>query len=79
VIVVAGRLFGQLVSEAGELPLGEKVWGDTMLGSVDLANGVQPFDVLSGRTVELQDGRLRMADLFSDFPAALLCYDCSPA
>jgi len=79
-IVVAGRLFARLVAEAGVLPLGERIWADTMVdaGALPMGAGVQPLEVLTGRSVELHEGHLRMADLFADFPAALLHVERTP-
>lgn len=71
-IVVAGRLFSRLVAEAGELPLGSDVWADTWIPADILPAGSRPLNVLTGRSVEVLDGRLLVADVFADFPGALL-------
>jgi (1->4)-alpha-D-glucan 1-alpha-D-glucosylmutase len=71
-IAVAARLFGRLVAEPGDLPLGPDVWADTSVPADILPAGSRPLNVLTGRSVEVLDGRLLMADVFADFPAALL-------
>nr|MCU0973435.1 malto-oligosyltrehalose synthase [Burkholderiales bacterium] len=78
VIAVAGRLFGRLVAEPSDLPLGPAVWGDTTVPTGILLDGSRPLDVLTGQSVEVRDGRLRMAEVFSDFPAALLLCEGAP-
>lgn len=79
VLVVAGRLFGRLVAEPGDLPLGADVWADTSIPTGTLPEGTRPLNVLTGRSVEVVDGRLLMADVFADFPAALLFCEGTPA
>ncbi|HQR53495.1 MAG TPA: malto-oligosyltrehalose synthase [Burkholderiales bacterium] len=71
-IVVAGRLFSRLVTEPGELPLRSETWGDTAVPADILPVGSRPLNVLTGRSVEVLDGRLLVADIFADFPGALL-------
>jgi (1->4)-alpha-D-glucan 1-alpha-D-glucosylmutase len=75
VIVVAGRLFGRLVAEPSALPLGPNVWGDTWVNAGVLPAGIKPLNILTGRRMTLHDGRMRMADVFADFPAALFVYE----
>ena len=78
VLVVAGQLFGQLVAEPGDLPLGADIWADTSIPTGTLPEGTRPLNVLTGRSVEVVDGRLLMADVFADFPAALLFCEGTP-
>jgi (1->4)-alpha-D-glucan 1-alpha-D-glucosylmutase len=78
-IVVAGRLFGRLVAEPGDPPLGTKVWGDTTVPTGFLPAGSRPLNVLTGRSLEVHEGCILMADVFADFPAALLVYESTPA
>jgi len=77
-IVVAGRLFGRLAVEPGDLPLGPTVWGDTTVQTGFLPEGSRPLNVLTGRSVEVHDARMLVADVFADFPAALLVYESTP-
>ncbi len=70
-VVVSGRLFASLGLEAGALPVGEAVWRDT---TVVLA-GDSPSryrDVLTGRAIDVRNGRLAVRDVLTDFPVALL-------
>jgi (1->4)-alpha-D-glucan 1-alpha-D-glucosylmutase len=70
-VVVSGRLFASLGLEAGSLPVGEAVWRDT---TVALAGdpAARYRDVLTGRAIEVRDGRLAVRDVLTDFPVALL-------
>jgi (1->4)-alpha-D-glucan 1-alpha-D-glucosylmutase len=78
VIVVAGRLCARLVGEPGTLPLGSDVWLDTWVPADILPEGSRPLNLLTGRSVEVLDGRMLMADVFADFPAALLFCERTP-
>jgi (1->4)-alpha-D-glucan 1-alpha-D-glucosylmutase len=71
VVAVAPRLFTSLTGFETGLPLGP-VWGDTELDLGDLAS--HPFrNVFTGQLVKAgPNGRLRIDDLFSEFPVALL-------
>jgi (1->4)-alpha-D-glucan 1-alpha-D-glucosylmutase len=72
-IVAVPRLMATLDPE-GHPPIGERIWGDTTLFLPD--SGVTYRHVLTGERVAAVDGRgalhLRAADLFADFPAAVL-------
>ena len=70
IIVIAGRLFLKLGTEEGKLPLGASIWGDTALESGALARPLK--NLLTGETVEVKDGRIRIADAFKSFPGAVL-------
>ena len=58
--------------------------GASRVGRHDGADGhprsraARPLNVLTGRSVEVLDGRLLMADVFADFPAALLLCEGTP-
>ena len=70
VIVVAGRLWMKLGVAQGKLPLGQQVWTDTVIES---GAHTRPLtNVLTGETVEVEDGRIRVGDAFRSFPGALL-------
>ena len=71
VVVVAGRLFALLGLAAGTLPLAD-AWGDTTLDVRFLAPGSRVENVLTGEVFTVQDRTLRVADLYRDFPGALL-------
>jgi (1->4)-alpha-D-glucan 1-alpha-D-glucosylmutase len=72
-IVAVPRLVATLDAE-GHAPLGDRIWGDTTLFLPDSA--VSYRHVLTGERLEaVPDGgalRLRAAELFADFPAAVL-------
>ncbi|HEX2825662.1 MAG TPA: malto-oligosyltrehalose synthase [Burkholderiales bacterium] len=69
-VVIAGRLFRKLGTEEGKLPLGQAIWGDTAIESGPLARPLT--NLLTGETVEVKDGRIRLADAFRSFPGAVL-------
>jgi (1->4)-alpha-D-glucan 1-alpha-D-glucosylmutase len=69
-VVIAGRLFMKLGTEEGKLPLAEAAWGDTTVESGALTRPLA--NLLTGETVPVQDGRIRLADAFKSFPGAVL-------
>ena len=68
IVAVAPRLFAGLMEEGDAAPLGEKAWGDARL---PVPAGAY-VDVLTGARHEATASGLRMADLLSRFPGALL-------
>ena len=70
-VVIAGRLFAGLLDEADRLPLGSEVWADTTV-QVALPDGSELENVLTGETVRVEHGSVRVADAFASFPAAAL-------
>jgi (1->4)-alpha-D-glucan 1-alpha-D-glucosylmutase len=73
-IAVAGRLFASLGLAPGVLPAGEAPWGDTELDVGSLLPDGSLHNVLTGETLTLRAGRVRLAECFARFPAALLHY-----
>jgi (1->4)-alpha-D-glucan 1-alpha-D-glucosylmutase len=71
-IAVAGRLWASLGVPAGTAPLGEAAWGDTTLWLAPLGIAATPVNVLTGEAFASGGERLRLAELFAHFPAALL-------
>ena len=69
-VVIAGRLFAKLLGEAGKLPLGEDVWGDTAIDAAGLAERTPLENLLTGETVAVKDGRIAIASAFASFPGA---------
>jgi (1->4)-alpha-D-glucan 1-alpha-D-glucosylmutase len=69
-VVIAGRLWMKLGTEEGKLPLGAQAWDDTAVESGALTRPLT--NLLTGETVPVQDGRIRLADAFRSFPAAVL-------
>jgi hypothetical protein len=54
----------------GKLPLGQAVWTDT---TIDAAALTRPLtNVLTGETVTIEDGRIRVSDALRCFPGAVL-------
>jgi (1->4)-alpha-D-glucan 1-alpha-D-glucosylmutase len=69
-IVIAGRLWRKLGVAEGKLPLGEAVWNGTTIDAAALKGPLT--NVLTGETVEIEDGRIRVSDAFRSFPGAVL-------
>jgi (1->4)-alpha-D-glucan 1-alpha-D-glucosylmutase len=70
VIAIAGRLFMKLGVEAGKLPLGSAPWGDTAIDAGPLTGALT--NVLTGESVSVHNGQIRLADAMRSFPCALL-------
>lgn len=71
-VVIAGRLFAKLLGEAGKLPLGEQAWADTTVEAAGLADGSQFENALTGETVTVEGGHIRLSKAFANFPGAAL-------
>ncbi|RZL91353.1 MAG: malto-oligosyltrehalose synthase [Variovorax sp.] len=77
-VVVAGRLFASLETDAAataasaKLPLGSAVWGDTLVKLPGIADGAQFLNVLTGETLTVSGGVLRVGDAMAAFPGAAL-------
>ena len=72
--MVAGRLFASLGLEPGVVPLGDQVWADTKVEAGFLAPGTVLSNVLTGESLVIDGTPLRLAALFSRYPAAMLAY-----
>jgi (1->4)-alpha-D-glucan 1-alpha-D-glucosylmutase len=76
VLVVVPRLVAGLVGEAGAVPVGSPVWDETVLRISADGRAAHYRNVLTGDTVTSKEeaGRevLRVADVLSDCPVALL-------
>jgi (1->4)-alpha-D-glucan 1-alpha-D-glucosylmutase len=70
VIVVAPRLTSALTGGDSLAPLGD-VWGDTRL-AIAGTGAVRYRDAFTGETVVARDAHLRLADVLTAFPVALL-------
>ncbi len=75
VITIAGRMFGALGVAAGALPCGEATWGDTQIALPFLGEGTVLRHALSGETVKVAAGAIRVADAYAAFPGAVFEYD----
>jgi len=71
-IAVAGRLWARLGGAAGTVPLGSAFWNDTAVDLSPLPPIGDAVNVLTGKPVHPLDGRLRIAEAYADFPAALI-------
>jgi (1->4)-alpha-D-glucan 1-alpha-D-glucosylmutase len=70
-IAIAGRLWMKLGTREGQLPLGA-TWGDTTIDAGPLTGDLA--NVLTGETVQVRDGRIRIGEALRSFPAALLTF-----
>jgi (1->4)-alpha-D-glucan 1-alpha-D-glucosylmutase len=74
-IVAVPRLVANLVPDADVAPLGERVWGDTLIALPDPPAGAYR-QAFTGRCVTPErhgdQAHLRAADVFEDFPIAFL-------
>jgi len=71
-VTLASRLHVKLLKRVATLPLGEAVWGDTTVALPGFAQGQRFDNVLTGETVTLRNGALRMSEAFANFPGAAL-------
>jgi (1->4)-alpha-D-glucan 1-alpha-D-glucosylmutase len=82
VIAVAPRFFAALCERPGVLPYGPQVWGDTELPLPWLPLDVELRDAITGRHVAIESSAqgvsVRMGELLTVFPVALLEYDSGP-
>ena len=71
-LAVAGRLFASLGLAPGVLPVGEAPWGNTELDVGFLESGGSLDNVLTGETITVRGGRIRLAECFARLPVTLL-------
>jgi (1->4)-alpha-D-glucan 1-alpha-D-glucosylmutase len=71
-VSLSGRLFATLLGDAGRLPVGAGVWGDTRIDLRGMADGTPLVDVLTGDTVAVAGGGLAAAEVFARLPVAAL-------
>jgi (1->4)-alpha-D-glucan 1-alpha-D-glucosylmutase len=75
-LVVIPRLYARLLEEREQLPLGERVWGDTAIELPGVPAGARWHNVFDGRAIgsQVRDGRhsLPAAKVLANFPVALL-------
>jgi (1->4)-alpha-D-glucan 1-alpha-D-glucosylmutase len=69
-ITIAGRLWSKLGGQSGVLPLGREYWADTAIDAGPASGKLE--NVLTGETVTVKNGQVRLAEAFSRFPGALL-------
>jgi len=78
-VVAAPRLLTRLLAKPEDLPLGPEVWQDTRLLLPDVKGPVQWRNIFTGARLVAgeENGRfgLPAAELFADFPVALLLAD----
>jgi (1->4)-alpha-D-glucan 1-alpha-D-glucosylmutase len=72
-VVLVPRWTAKLMNGEMELPLGERVWGDTR---IDVGRLATTRELFTGREIEIQRtddaGWVRAADVFAEFPVAVL-------
>jgi (1->4)-alpha-D-glucan 1-alpha-D-glucosylmutase len=73
-VTAATRLHSSLGIGEGELPCGESVWGDTAIDLSFLAEGTRLRHLFTGTGHTVRDGKVRLAEVFSDVPAGVLAY-----
>lgn len=75
-VILAPRLYAQLLGDHRRLPLGAEVWGDTRIDLSPVPEAARFDNPLTGATlaVEEEEGRryIRAREALSDFPVALL-------
>lgn len=73
---VVPRLLTRVTPQAGDLPLGEDVWGDTVLLVPGIGTGQRCRNVFTNEVLTTTEwhgqGSLRLAEVFANFPVALL-------
>ena len=74
-IVIAGRLFASLEIEAGTLPCGGRIWGDTQVDVPFLEEGTALRNILTNRTCRVQAGSVSVAETLDVVPGAALAYE----
>jgi (1->4)-alpha-D-glucan 1-alpha-D-glucosylmutase len=70
--VAVPRLVARLNPNPDRPPLGGGVWADTRLSLAGVESGGSWRDAFTGRRVTASDGTVAAAELFADFPVALL-------
>jgi (1->4)-alpha-D-glucan 1-alpha-D-glucosylmutase len=68
-IAIAGRLWMKLGTGEGQMPSGA-VWGDTAIDAGPLTG--QLTNVLTGESIQVRNGRIRIGEAMRSFPAAVL-------
>lgn len=71
IVVVPRRLFKLCESSARQLPCGDEVWGETSAVAPQFA-GKSLRNLLTDRTMSVQDARLPVSAILADFPVGLL-------
>ncbi len=70
IVVACGRFFAQL-PEASPLPVDPKVWVDTFI-EFDAVSTSSMTDLITGGTISVAGGRLRVDEAFAQMPVAML-------
>ena len=74
-VVIVGRLFAKLLVAPGWPQSGEAVWGDTRVDGAGLADEDQLVNCLTGESVTLDSGGIRLSQALASFPAAVFFID----
>lgn len=70
-VAITGRLWAGLPAGAGVPPLGPAVWADTSV-AVGLPHGTRLTDVLTGKSLAVEHGRIALGEAFAHLPTAAL-------
>lgn len=73
-VTIVPRLVAPLLHDGAPFPLGERVWKETNLLVPDRLQGMRLRDAFTGESIFLRE-RTPLAEIFSDFPVALLVPD----
>lgn len=71
-IVAVPRLVMSLTQREIQLPVGDGIWQETMLSLSAMGTGQDYRNLFTDATLQPMDGRLPLADVFRDFPIAVL-------
>ncbi len=72
VVVISGRLFARLGGDVGAAPVGEPVWGETVVEVPGVDDGARLRNVLTGEVAEVAGGELRLSQVFASLPVGVL-------
>lgn len=72
IIVVAPHLLANILGEEAAAPLGQAVWGDTTIVLPPSIKQGKYTSLYGGKTSELREGFVAVAEVLSDFPAGFL-------
>jgi (1->4)-alpha-D-glucan 1-alpha-D-glucosylmutase len=78
IAVVAGRLFASLGLSQGEVPIGARAWGDTVLDAGIVPAEAIVTDVISGAQVQASGGAWPLSTVLAHFPGAVLSWGVVP-
>ena len=78
-VALCGRLFASLGLEAGVVPVGERVWRDTLVKLPFVPAGTRMTNLLTGDVIDTPGAGLAVAAAFELLPLALFVYGDWPS